>query len=146
MVAVNAALTSNSRPLPHNLFAPFIIDHSQATCPQWGNVDTGSMVNIVYRDVVQAFPYLQQYRDFFNHMVEGIGGKKVKVTGKLVDVPLYLGAAKYGPPRVYATFYVVDAPGYHWILGLTLLNQVDGVVHCKAKQLHYTACGFPTSV
>ena len=122
MVALNAAMSTNSRPLPHNLFAPISVHHPQATLPHWGNVDTGSMVNIIYREVLQAFPYLQEYLQPFEHSVQGIGGKRVRVVGKLVNVPLSLGLMVGEKPCSYATFYVLAAPGYHVLLGLTFLN------------------------
>ncbi len=90
-MAVDTAIAVTMKALPHNIFAPFSIHHPEATLPHWGNVDTGSMVNIIYEEVVQAFPYLEQYRQPFSHSVEGIGGNQVKVIGKLVDVPLSLG-------------------------------------------------------
>ena len=72
------------------MFVPFTVHCPDAALPHWGNVDTGSMVNIIYEEVVQAFPYLQEYHQPFSHSVEGVGGNSVKVTGKLVDVPVSL--------------------------------------------------------
>ena len=37
-----------------------------------------------------------------------------------------------------ATFYVLECPSYHWILGLTLLQRVDGVVHCRRQVLQFS--------
>ena len=50
---------------PDNMFAPFTIitsdskgtlAHTPDPTIHWANVDTGSMVNIIYHGVVQAFP------------------------------------------------------------------------------------------
>ena len=74
LVAVRAALSAHASALPQNMFTPFAIHHPQATFTHWANVDTGSMVNIIYEGIVEAFPYLQQYRQPFQHVVVGVGG------------------------------------------------------------------------
>ncbi len=60
--------------LPDNMFAPFTIPprdtqgeltRSESPTVHWGNVDTGSMVNIMYSGVLAAFPELVPYwREF----------------------------------------------------------------------------------
>ncbi len=57
----------------------------------WGNLDTGSMVNIAYSGVLSTFPHLHQYWEDFQHAVKGVGDRLTKVTGKLVGVPISLG-------------------------------------------------------
>lgn len=37
-------------------------------------MDTGSMVNLVYQGVLEAFPELQAYHRAFEHAVKGVGG------------------------------------------------------------------------
>lgn len=71
-------------------------------------------------------------------MVEGVGGKVTHVVGKLVDVPISLGREQAPGTSVRATFYVLDCQRYHWILGLTLLSAVDGVVRCRTRTLAFT--------
>ena len=88
-------------PAPENMFCPFtVVERNpatghlhRATSPMlhWGNVDTGSMVNIVYSGVLRTFPHLHQYLEEFEHVVKGVGDKLTKVTGKLVGVPISLG-------------------------------------------------------
>lgn len=58
--------------------------------------------------------------------------------GKLVGVPVHLGPTQVRGHHVTATFYVLSCPAYHWILGLPLLNSVDGVVHCRRQVLQYS--------
>jgi hypothetical protein len=65
LAAVDAAVTAHLEGrLPENMFAPFTIIHdpnNASTSPpmvHWGNVDTGSMVNIMYSGVLNAFPEL----------------------------------------------------------------------------------------
>jgi hypothetical protein len=52
---------------PHNIFAPFFhlqadVEPGHIPITHWANVDSGSMVNIVYQGVVDAFPHLHPYR------------------------------------------------------------------------------------
>ena len=56
---------------PENMFAPFTVlqqgengdlTRSQHAPVHWAHVDTGSMVNIVYQGVLDAFPGLERYR------------------------------------------------------------------------------------
>ena len=65
---------------PENMFIPFSIetnsglDYSHVTPnTHWANVDTGSMVNIMYSGVLKAFPHLKQYSQPFEHVVKGVG-------------------------------------------------------------------------
>lgn len=47
-----------------NVFAPFTIPASQVadmSTVHWGNVDTGAMVNVVYKGVIRVFKALEQY-------------------------------------------------------------------------------------
>ncbi len=132
LAAVKAAIAAHVQALPQNIFAPFAIHHPQAELTHWGNVDTGSMVNIVYEGVVHAFPYLKSYWEDTKMTVEGVGGKYTQVVGKLVDVPISLGLRCMEEPCTYATFYVLKHPGYHYILGLTFLKSIDGVVSCRS--------------
>ena len=64
-IAVRSALAAHAsnlaQSLPENMFAPFAIHHPQATLTHWANVDTGSMVNIMYEGAVTAFPYLAKF-------------------------------------------------------------------------------------
>lgn len=57
--------------LPENMFAPFTIPTAdkhgklakdEEATVHWGNVDTGSMVNIMYSGVLAAFPELEKYK------------------------------------------------------------------------------------
>ena len=96
------------------------------------------MVNIVYKGVVDKWPFLKYYWRSTQLTVEGVGGKRSQVVGKLVDVPISLGLRRAPEPCTLATFYVLDAPGYHFILGLTFLNAVDWVVKCRDQELEFT--------
>ncbi len=89
------------------------------------------MVNIVYDGVVRKFPYLEHYWEDTSLVVQGVGGKHTQVIGKLVNVPISLGCCGAEFPCAYATFYVLKHPGYHFILGLTLLKAIEGVVNCR---------------
>ncbi len=55
-----------------------------------------------------------------------------------MDVPLTLARRCDPVPCTHATFYVLQNPGYHFILGLTLLNAIDGIVRCRLQKLTYT--------
>jgi hypothetical protein len=55
-----------------------------------------------------------------------------------VGVPVSLGDAPTPGSTVEATFYVIDCPSYHFILGLTLLGAVNGMVDCGGRRLEYT--------
>ncbi len=138
LVAVRATVAAHATSIPQNIFTPFAIHHPAATYTHWGNVDTGSMVNIVYMGVVDRFPFLRYYWKPTNLTVEGVGGKKSQVLGKLVDVPISLGLRCAPAPCALATFYVLDSPDYHFILGLTFLNAVDGIVKCRDQELAFT--------
>jgi len=103
----------------------------------WAHVDTGSMVNIVYQGVLDAFPALRAYSREFTHVVKGIGNVQQRVTCKLVDVPISLGSDQAPGSCTLATFYVLDAPSYHWLLGLTFLEPIQGEVLCAPRILRY---------
>jgi hypothetical protein len=127
---------------PHNIFAPFHLratHHSPDHVPltHWANVDSGSMVNIVYQGVIDAFPELRAFREAYSHQVTGVAGKVTKVVGKLVGVPIHLGHPPASSTTITATFYILESPRYHWILGLHTLNAIDGVIFCSRRQLHY---------
>lgn len=101
-------------------------------------MDTGAVVNLVYSGVVAAFPELDRYRHPFHHVVQGVGQQRSKVVGKLIGVPIHIGPQQVKGQHVLTTFYVLDCPAYHWILGLPLLTGVDGIVHCRRQVLQYT--------
>jgi hypothetical protein len=71
IAAVHAAVTAHLEgALPENMFAPFVIpptdsqgkpQRTPAPLVHWGNVDTGSMVNILYSGVLTGFPELTKY-------------------------------------------------------------------------------------
>ena len=61
LVAVRATVAAHSASIPQNIFTPFAIHHPAATLTHWGNVDTGSMVNIMYKGVLDKFSFLQYY-------------------------------------------------------------------------------------
>ncbi len=75
LVAVHAAVSAHMEgALPENMFAPFTIPprdaqgkltRNESPTVHWGNVDTGSMVNIMYSGVLTAFPELAPYRREF---------------------------------------------------------------------------------
>ncbi len=127
---------------PHNIFTPFHAheeDHDPNHVPttHWANVDSGSMVNIVYQGVVDAFPELQCYHQPYTHEVAGVGGKVTKVVGKLVGMPVHLGHPPATHSPFTATFYILDSPKYHWIFGLHTLNAIDAAIWCNRRQLRY---------
>ncbi len=149
LAAVQAAITTHTTsPAPENMFCPFTIverntttghlHRNDAPMIHWGNVDTGSMVNIAYSGVLRTFPQLHQYWEEFTHVVKGVGDKLTKVMGKLVGVPISLGMEQGPGTCVKTTFYVLDCDSYHFILGLTLLAVVDGGVFCGSRRLEYT--------
>lgn len=49
----------------------------------WGNVDSGSMVNICYSGVLTAYPWLRKYSQEFRHVVKGVGENVSRVLCKL---------------------------------------------------------------
>ena len=57
----------------------------------WGNVDTGAQVNIAYGGVLERHPSLYAFYTPHPFQVQGVGGRRVEVTGKLVDVPVSMG-------------------------------------------------------
>ena len=131
---------------PENMFAPFTVPPTtesggltRAPDPviHWGNVDTGSMVNIVYSGVVDTHVGLAQYKQEFTHVVRGVGDKTTKVVYKLVGVPISVGREQVPGSCRRATFYVLDCPTYHWILGLPLLSSIDAAVFCSSRTLQF---------
>ena len=145
---MQAALKTHATcPAPENMFCPFTVvgrgaDGKLTRTPNamlyWGNVDTGSMVNIVYSGVLKAFPQLLCYHEEFDHVVKGVGDNLTKVVGKLVGVPIRLGIEQGEGTCVKTTFYVLSCDTYHFILGLTLLSKIDGGVFCGSRRLEYT--------
>ena len=103
----------------------------------WGNVDTGSMVNILYSGVLQGFPELQKFKKEFQHEVKGVGNKITKVICKLANVPVCIGAEPLQVSYRTTTFYVLDVPSYHCILGLTLLQTIDAGVFCSSRRMQF---------
>ena len=63
---LDTAIAHHLSTTPHNIFTPFFV-HTGATDPNdlptthWANVDSGSMVNIVYQGVVDVFPELATF-------------------------------------------------------------------------------------
>ena len=101
---------------PENMFAPFTVleetggeGASRQVPPtvHWAHVDSGSMVCIVHEAVVDAFPELQKYRQPWKHEVVGVGGRRTRINGKLVGVPLCLGDKPNRSPVVSVTFYIL---------------------------------------
>lgn len=126
------------------MFAPFLINtptplvHTNGShVVHWGNVDTGSMVNIIYSGVLHAFPELREFQKPFSHVVKGVGDHVSAIICKLEGVPLCLGKAPTSDMWVEATFYVLECPQYHFILGIPFLASVDGGVYCKSRKLTY---------
>jgi len=51
------------------------------------------------------------------------------VVGLLQDVPIHLGSGPVDPANVVlTTFHVLEAPGYHFILGRQFFSRVSGMV------------------
>ena len=128
------------------MFAPFTVGTTDAQgqlervadpVVHWGNVDTGAMVNIVYSGVVDTHPDLAKYKTDFTHVVKGVGDRTTKVVYKLVGVPISVGSKQVPGSFKRATFYVLDCPSYHWILGLTLLQAIDAGVFCSSRTLQF---------
>ena len=132
------------------MFAPFSVPPSEKVGPpvpiHWGNVDTGAMVNVVYLGVTRVFKTLQQYWVKYDHVLYGVGGKQTKIVAMLKDVPIRMGcnttpASDSVSPNftdqvdLRATFLVVDNDDYHWILGIPLLAELNGMVHCRDRTL-----------
>ena len=129
------------------MFAPFTIPARDAhgkplrtgtPTVHWGNVDTGSMVNIMYSGVLSAFPELERYKRAFQHSVKGVGDKVTKVICKLDNVPVSMGAEQLKGSCRTTTFYILDCPSYHCIIGLTLLQKIDAGVVCTSRRLQFT--------
>jgi hypothetical protein len=101
----------------------------------WGNVDTGSMVNIMYQGVLEAFPELHKFKRDFQHVVQGVGNKETKVVCKLIGVPVSVGADQVKGSCRTTTFYVLDCPTYHCILGLPLLQKIEAGIFCSTRKM-----------
>ena len=54
-----------------------------------------------------------------------------------MDVPISLGSDQAPGSCTLATFYVLDVPSYHWLLGLTFLEPIQGEVLCAPRVLRY---------
>lgn len=108
-----------------------------APTTHWGNVDTGSMVNIMYQGVLAAFPELQRFRKAFVHEVRGVGNKVTQVVCKLEGVPVSIGSDQAEGSCRHTTFYVLDCPAYHCILGLVLLQKIDAAVFCSTRKMQF---------
>ena len=128
------------------MFAPFTVPQTgsdgkleRSTTPtvHWGNVDTGAQVNIAYSGVLTAFPDLAQYKQAFNTTVQGVGNRTTQVLCKLVNVPVSLGHDQVPGSCIRTTFYVLECPTYHFILGLTLLAKVDAAVFCSTREMQF---------
>jgi phage-related protein len=92
------------------------------------------MVNIVYQGVLEAFPELQKFKEAYTHEVTGVAGKVTRVVGKLVGMPIKLGHPPGGDTASFTTtFYILESPQYHWILGLHALNAIDAAVWCHRR-------------
>lgn len=150
LAQVQSALSTEDRALS-NLFAPFVVPVERTPempTVHWGNVDTGAMVNVVYEGVVRVFKELDRYLQPFHHEIIGVGGKRTKIVGKLVNVPIRLGQADNKSEAYTTTFFVVENSEYHWILGLPLLAKIHGKVDCNRRTLEFlppgVAIGNPT--
>ena len=101
------------------MFAPFSIATEDTTGKllrqespllHWGNVETGSMVNLVYRGVLEAFPELQAYHQNFEHAVKCVGGitiRKHSEEGVTTLIKIMLEMPFSQPtPRVYIYIYI----------------------------------------
>ena len=128
------------------MFAPFTVgkvagegqlEREADPVVHWGNVDTGAMVNIVYSGVVDTHPGLARYKSDFTHVVKGVGDKTTKVIYKLVGVPISVGSKQVPGSFRRVTFYVLDCPSYHWILGLSLLQAIDAGVFCSSRTMQF---------
>jgi hypothetical protein len=106
----------------------------------------------VYLGVTRVFNTLQQYWVNYDHVLYGVGGKQTKIVAMLKDVPIRMGcnttpASDLLSPNsttavdLRATFLVVDNDDYHWILGIPLLAELNGMVHCRDRTLQYTSPG-----
>ena len=130
------------------MFAPFTVctsgeghEAGRGVAPlvHWAHVDSGSMVCIMHDGVLDAFPELLQYRQPWRHEVTGVGGRRTNIDGKLVGVPVCLGDKPNVGAIVTITFYVLaGCPDYHFLLGLTLLEPIQGVIFCAQRMLQYT--------
>jgi hypothetical protein len=69
--------------------------------------------------------------------VRGVGNKVTKVVCKLTNVPVSVGADQAKGSCFNTTFYVLDCPTYHCILGLTLLQKINAGVFCSTRRLQY---------
>ncbi len=67
-----------------------------------------------------------------------MGDKVTKVICKLDGVPVSMGTEQLKGSCRTTTFYVLDCPSYHCILGLTLLQKIDAGVFCTSRKLQFT--------
>ena len=93
------------------------------------------MVNILYSGVLQGFPELEKFKMNFQHEVKGVGNKTTKVVCKLANVPVSIGSDQERGSCHTTTFYVLDCPSYHCIIGLTLLQKIDAGVFCSTRRM-----------
>ena len=136
-------LTSSPADPPENMFAPFSLahlpdaikpPHAPSNHVHWAHVDSGSMVCLVHEGVVHHFGELASYRKPWRHCVTGVGGRRVDIVGKLVDVPITLGDDPGKGVVVRTTLYVLGGcMSYHWLLGLTFLEPIDAAIFCKTR-------------
>ena len=122
------------------MFAQFQIQSPKGTAEaHWANVDTGSMVNICYSGALDEHPTLRAYYTPYAHVVQGVGQKTTQVIGKLSNVPISLCPMNASTPDIITTtFYILECPTYHFILGLQLLVPINGGVFCGTQTLTYT--------
>lgn len=69
--------------------------------------------------------------------MRGIGGVQQSVSSVLEAVPVSLGDNQAPGSCYRTTFYVLDAPSYHWLFGLPLLAAVAGEVLCAPRVLRF---------
>lgn len=144
--AVELSLMRHNSQPPKNLFAPFFVTWEPTSTPlvtHWGNVDSGSMVNIVYSSILEAFPELNKSWEAYQQVVMGVGNKTTSVVGKLVDVSIHLGHPPNAGKAFRTTFYVLECKKYHWILGLHALNSIDAGIFARKGEITYQLDGQP---
>ena len=56
---------------------------------------------------------------------------------KLVNVPVSLGQGQLLGSCLRTTFYVLECPTYHFILGLSLLARIEAVVFCSTREMQF---------
>ncbi len=89
--------------------------------------------------MLTAFPDLARFFVPKESQVFGVCNARQRVVGLLEDVPLHLGAGPVDPKDVVrTTFWVLDNPGYHFILGRQFFAKVRGVVDVGGHTLGAT--------